>query len=98
MGFKEARKKAILCLIEGYVDHEVRNSIDTKNLLHTGELNNRDVIELLKQTNGTQYQTNQHFWDSSIQVHICKPVVNDICWYIKFYFIEPNVMFMSVHH
>ena len=97
MGFKDARKKAIQHLTEGSVDHEVRNDIQVKNLLNAGVLTNEDVINLLNRTQGIDHETGRHFWDNSIEIHTCKPVVNNVQWYIKFYFTELNIMFMSVH-
>lgn len=34
---------------------------------------------------------------ASIDVHVFKPYKDAKRWYIKFYFIDPDVVFISVH-
>lgn len=91
--FKSVKSEVVNCLREGRFQHEFRESIDTKNVLSTGEISVDDVIKLILKTKGFQYECSPHHMVSSIDVHILKPDN----WYIKFYFVEPDVMFISVH-
>jgi hypothetical protein len=98
MGFKEVKTKVIKCLESGNYDHEVRNEIDIKNLLATGQLTDVQTIRLINKTNGTQYEASPyHGNNKSIMVHLFKPVDAGKTWYIKFYFLEPDTVFISVH-
>lgn len=79
-----------------------RGDIDTKNLLATGKVSEAEVIRLLGCCKVQEYRTTPHDDDASIAVHIFKPIgvaggLPSRRWYIKFYFVEPNVVFMSVH-
>lgn len=95
MGLKDIRAKAIECLKSGQVQHDTDRSgkIDEKNLLVTGQISTVEVIELLNQTKGTQFESDKHHVIKTIDVHIFKPKG----WYIKCYFIEPDIFFISVH-
>ena len=98
MGFKEARKKAIQCLLNGDFQNESnRANADAKNLFLNGDIEVSDVIDLLKRTNGSQHTSDTHHWDSKLEIHIFRPVVATVSWYIKLYFIDPDVVFISVH-
>jgi hypothetical protein len=93
MGFKDVKKKVIKCLNEGYYGYYTRKGIDIKNLFMCGAISLNEIIELIKCTTGNDYETSPHHADSSIVVHIMKPKN----WYIKFYFVDPNTIFISVH-
>ncbi|MBV1870903.1 MAG: hypothetical protein KUG76_08335 [Gammaproteobacteria bacterium] len=97
MGFKNAKKQVIGCLIDGYILHEERDDIDIKNLLATGEMTVTQVIEILKKVRGNSYSCSPHHWDSTIDVHVVKTKSANQDWYIKWYFIDPNCVFISVH-
>ena len=103
MGFKSARENALVALKSGFIQHEARDDIDNKNLLSTGEVSTSEVVKMLKKCNGNQYSTSPHHADSSATVHIFKPQIktekNDELetWYIKLYFVAPDVWFISVH-
>lgn len=97
MGFKDIKRKVIKCIQEGEYEHEARNNIDVKNIFQIGQISEEEVIEVIKCCSGHQYEESQHHLDKSITVHILKPVQQEKYWYIKFYFLEPNVMFISVH-
>lgn len=96
-GFKEVKAKAIKCLEEGAYAHEARNEIEVKNLFLIGQLSEDEVIELIKCCRGNQYEKSTHHFESKVIVHILKPKLRMKNWYIKFYFVDPNVMFISVH-
>lgn len=99
MGFKEIRLKIVACLEQGRVQHETtrRGNINEKNLFLIGELSSEEVIELLYKTRGSEYMKSRHHLDKSLEVHIFKPRMDNVKWYLKCYFIEPNVWFISVH-
>ncbi len=97
MGFNDTKTKAIKCLEAGDYDHEARQHIDVKNLFACGQVSEEDVIRLINKTKGAQYEKSPHHFDKSVMVHIFKPMHQNATWYIKFYFIEPAAMFISVH-
>ena len=95
MGLKDIRAKAIDCLLSGQIQHDTDRlgSIDEKNLLVTGQISVDDVIDLIKQTKGGEFETSKHHYIVGLDVHIFKPKG----WYIKCYFLEPDIFFISVH-
>lgn len=97
MSFKQVKHQIITCLKLGAYDHEFRKSIDVKNLFQCGLISENEVLDLVMKTTGNQYETSPHHQAPSIDVHIFKPQKNRKKWYIKFYFIEPDAMFISVH-
>ena len=99
MGLKEVRARAINCLDNGQVQHETERSgeIDKKNLLVTAQVSLDDVKELISCTKGTQHEVSPHHADRLIEVHTLKPTKKGMKWYIKFYFLEPDIIFISVH-
>lgn len=97
MGFKEIKKTAIEYLKNGAFDHEARLDISTKNLFSTGVVDTEYVISLISKTSGTQYQCSPHHQDNTTDVHICRPFKDNSYWYVKFYFIDPDIIFISVH-
>ncbi|CAG9000286.1 MAG: hypothetical protein CENE_02280 [Candidatus Celerinatantimonas neptuna] len=97
MGFKDVKQKVIECIERGAYDHEVRGNIDVKNLFQCGQLTDEYVVELIKATRGNEYDVSPHHQVPSVDVHVLKPFKDGKRWYVKFYFIEPDVMFISVH-
>lgn len=98
VGFKAARDGAIKALEAGNVQHAARDGeIDEKNFLAVGTVTATDVIKLLRACRGNQHTSSPHHQTPSIEVHLFKPEVAKIRWYIKLYFIEPDVWFISVH-
>ncbi len=97
MGLKDVRTRVIEQLREGSIQHEMRKNIDEKNLLLVGEVSPEDVANCLKKCQGTQYSVSPHHAHSGIPVHIFEPKHNGYDWYIKCYFLEPDVWFISVH-
>jgi hypothetical protein len=93
MGYKAVRSRVIRDLLEGNFQHEARTNIDVKNKLLTGEITAIAVAELVKRSNGSEHSCSPHHFDSSIEVH----VIATGGWYIKFYFLDPHTMFISVH-
>lgn len=97
MKFRDVKRKAIGCLLDEAYDHEVRSHIDVKNLLATGQVDAALAIKLISSTREDQYRCSPHHLDAAIDVHICKPCTAGYHWYVKFYFMEPDVIFISVH-
>lgn len=91
--FKVVKKAVMEALKAGAYQHEARSSIDVKNLLATGEVSAAEVMTLLGKSRGTEHQCSLHHFDSRITVHVIKTGG----WYLKFYFIEPDTWFISVH-
>lgn len=97
MGFSEVKSKVIKCVEEGKSQSTPRGDKNEKNLFLTGEKTARDVVEMLKKTKGTQHSTLPHDTIPEVTVHIFKPLLGDEEWYVKFYFLDPNCIFISVH-
>ncbi len=97
MGFRDARTKVIQRLKEGSVQHEARDNIDEKNLLATGEVSEAEVIDALKACRGTQHESDEHHVAPETQVEIFTPRQAGFNWYIKCYFLKPDLWFISVH-
>ena len=96
MGFQDAKRKVLDCLRTGKVRHEERNNIDTKNLYAIGVVTTDQVIDIIKKARGDNYSSSPHDFDRSIEVHILK-FRKKTPWYIKWYFVEPNTVFISLH-
>lgn len=98
MGFKDAKRQLLECLTSGNILHEQRNDIDIKNLLATGQISVGDVSDIMGRVRGNCYESSPHHVVSDIEVHIVKTVYQGVHWYIKWYFVEPNSVFISVHN
>ena len=98
MGFKDAKKQLLECLVEGNILHQARNNIDVKNLLETGQISVEVVTDIVKRARGNDYECSPHHMIKSIDVHIIKTTYQNESWYIKWYYIEPNSIFISVHN
>ncbi len=97
MGFDEIKKKVVSCVEQGKTQSTLRSDKNEKNLFLTGDKTKEDVVSMLKKTKGTQYSSIPHDTVPNVEVHIFKPLLGDEEWYIKFYFIDPNCIFISVH-
>ncbi len=97
-GFKETKSTLISCLKNGNIQHEARKNIDLKNLLSTGEISIDDLIKILNKSRGNEHETSAHHFDNSIDVHIIKTNFSGVYWYIKWYFLSPECVFISVHN
>jgi len=93
-GFKIAKQKVIDALQNRTYQHEPnRAQIATKNLLLTGKVTPEDICDLIKRSRGQNHSSSPHHHDKSILVH----VIQCEGWYIKFYFLDPITIFISVH-
>ncbi|HJM49286.1 MAG TPA: hypothetical protein QGF63_05485 [Alphaproteobacteria bacterium] len=93
MGFRDAKRRVIQALKGSVFQHAVRGEIDEKDLLHSGVVTKEEVLEIVKMCNGTHHTETPHHLDGSIVVHVLKRDG----WYIKFYFVDTNAFFISVH-
>tara|TARA_B100000949_G_scaffold225663_2_gene230138 strand:+ start:333 stop:692 length:360 start_codon:yes stop_codon:yes gene_type:complete len=93
IGFKEAKKRLIQALGEGTFLHEARSQIETKNLLQVGLVTPDDLIELVKKCGGQHHECSPHHSVTGVEVH----VLRRDGWYVKFYFVDPDTIFISVH-
>lgn len=93
MGWTEAKQAVLAALDQGLYLNEIRTSLGDKNLLASGEISPSEVRAILAKANGTHCRISQHHRDSSVSVY----AVSHSGWYIKFYFVVPNTIFISVH-
>lgn len=93
MGYREAKRKVLDALARRQFSHEVRGDISVKNLLHIGEVTPEQVISMIKSSGGNDHASSPHHSIAGIEVHVirCRQ------WYIKFYFVDPDTVFISVH-
>ncbi|EKT4562690.1 hypothetical protein QEM42_003891 [Pseudomonas putida] len=92
-GFREAQRAVIAALESGEYQHVSRGDIDIKNLLATGEVSAREVVEVVRYCRGIHHASSPHHAVAAVEVHVLKRDG----WYIKFFFIEPDTWFISVH-
>ncbi len=97
MNFTEVKNQLVSCIESGSYDHEIRKNIDVKNLFQCGQMTDDYVIALIKKTRGNEHTVSPHHKAPEIDVHVFTPFKNGKRWYIKFYFIEPDAVFISVH-
>ncbi len=97
MAFRQVKSKVIECLDNGYVLHEERDDIDVKNLLSTGVISLNKVASIIGRARGNNYSSSPHHYDKEIEVHVIKTTHSGQHWYIKWYFTEPDCIFISVH-
>ena len=102
MGFKAEKQRVLDCLKSGSYEHDMeRNNIDTKNLFQIGLITPEQVYTAISRAKGTNYQTAPHHLGiKGVNVHIIDyyDKANSCKWYIKWYYIDPNTFFISVHH
>lgn len=100
MGFRDARRDLVNALETGNYEHEEREVQAEKNLLAVGDVSPEDVRRALLRATGRDYSASPHYEDQSVMVHVFQPVVENVHWYIKAYFIEEadgKAVFISVH-
>ena len=52
-----------------------------------------EVIDVIKRSNGTNYECSPLHKSASIDCNLIKAGG----WYVKFYFVDPTTIFISVH-
>jgi len=103
MGFREARQRLVRSLLAGNYQHEIREVVEGKNLLDTGEVSPDEVVALLQRCRGDQYDCAPHHAEPAVPVHVFRPVREGEQWYVKAYLLgeDPDgtdaAVFISVH-
>ena len=97
MDFREAKRKLIACLNTGHVLHEERNDIDIKNLLAIGVVSAQEAVYIIGRSRGDGYSVSPHHFDPRLDVHVIKTLLSVQAWYIKWYFLGADSVFMSFH-
>jgi len=97
MNFKQVKAQVIESLYSGRIRHEQRGNVDVKNLLATGAVSPEQVAALISHARGGDSASSPHHFDRTFLVHTVKVRTKGIAWYIKWYYLEPNSVFISVH-
>jgi alkylhydroperoxidase family enzyme len=97
-GFKDVKARVLNCLHSGAILHAERANIDVKNLLATGEVDVENVAAIISRARGSDYECSPHHRVASVDVHIINVRYRDRNWYIKWYFLDPDSVFISVHN
>lgn len=98
MGYKDVKALVLSCLQIGDILHASRGEIDIKNLLATGQVTPDEVAEVIQRSRGGDYECSPHHSVSGVDVHIIRRSHKGVVWYIKWYYVEPASVFISVHH
>lgn len=93
IGFREAKRRAIEALRNKTYQIAERREIETKNLLYGNSISEEDVIEIISKCRGQDHEMRPHDMVKTVDVHILRKDG----WYIKFYFLDPETFFLSVH-
>ena len=93
IGFTEAKQRLIRALTEGRFLHEARGQIETKNLLLMGQVTTEELLAVVRRCAGQHHSRSPHHAEPSMNVHILRRDG----WYVKFYFVDPDTIFISVH-
>lgn len=93
VGFKEAQRRLIDALQQGTFLHEARSQVETKNLLQMGQITPDELVEIARRCRGQHHQRSPHHTVPGVDVH----VLRRDGWYVKFYFVDPDTVFISVH-
>jgi pentose-5-phosphate-3-epimerase len=93
MGFKDVKRELIAALLENRYRCVARAAIETKNLVHTGEVEVEFVALLVMGSRGSEHSSFPHQSAKDIDVHLL--VTSG--WYIKFFFVGSLASLISVH-
>lgn len=93
IGFREAKQRAIEALRNKTYQIAERREIETKNLLYGNSISEEYVIEIISKCRGQDHEMRPHDMVKTVDVHIFRKDG----WYIKFYFLDPETFFLSVH-
>jgi hypothetical protein len=100
MGFTAAKRALLTALETGNFQHEAREVLNEKNLLAVGDVSVHEIIEIVRRARGPDYPASPHHWNPSTEVHVLRPTVEGIRWYVKVYFLEElegTAVFISIH-
>jgi hypothetical protein len=92
-GFRAVKQAVVQALLDGDYQHESRNDIREKNLLSIGAVSPTFVAGLVRASRGTDYECSPLHRKHQIDCHL----IRTRGWYVKFYFLEPGTVFISVH-
>lgn len=95
--FLRLKEKAIDCLLHGAIAHFERKKTNVKNDLLTEKVSTEFVITLFEEAKIEQYERRVHYRDPQLVIHVLKPVFEGTIWYLKFFIVDPNLIFISVH-
>lgn len=103
IGFKRAKARLLATLQSAMagketIRHEARSSANDKNLLASGHVTLAEVAAIINKSRGGDYEESQHHQAPEIVVHVVKCRHDGLAWYVKWYVLEPNVWFISVHY
>ena len=99
MGFDDIKHKVIEAILNGFVDHEDRKDFEKKNMYAMDQITDAEIIFVIKTSKGHDYCCEPHETKHGINVHIIKRKGGRYDGlYIKFYFVEPGVWFISAHY
>jgi len=98
VGFRKAKARVLSCLVSGHVLHEERGNIDIKNLFATGYVSVERATQIIGRSSGNNYFCTPHHLDKDIDVHVIKTRYSGQYWYVKWYFLGPDSVFISFHH
>ena len=94
IGFREAKKWVIAALESGDYQHVSRDDIETKNLLEIGAVSTADLVNVILKCRGQHHSSSPHHSSvENVEVHL----LERDGWYIKFYFVDFEPFFISVH-
>lgn len=98
MGFKKEKKEVLKRLLSGNYLHATRSNISEKNLLQTGKVSAETAAKIINKARGGDYSTSPHYLVYDIEVHILQKIrYENKSWYIKWYYLEPDLFFISMH-
>lgn len=104
MGYNDQKRYVLAAIKQGSIQHATRGTahsngtLDVKNLLATGAVSAELVADIIKASSGRDYRCQPHDQIKGIDVHIITKQHAGLNWYIKWYVIEPDVYFISVHN
>lgn len=102
-GYREARESLIKFLdrairLEVVVLHEERADWQTKNLLRTQQVTLAELRGAVVASTGNHHRASPHHQAPTVTVHELRQVTyQKRSWYLKWYRVDENVLFISVH-
>jgi len=95
MGLREVKACAVQRIREGRIFHVPREYV--KNEFAQGAVTAEQVIAMIESCRGDRYETRPHDSDRSVIVHIFRPRGRYDGYYVKCFFLDPDIWFISVH-
>lgn len=96
MTFTEAKRAFLGALQEDRFVAVPRLGDSDKNLLAQGVVDKEFLMTLIARTKGHEYQSSFHHQDPTVQMHVFKPMLGDVRWYVKGYLLG-TLWLVSVH-